>query len=148
MHFFSVLRAWKNQQLKLKKDWTDVHKSCCKDWTVVSFGKAKEKMLNWKHFTLQSAHKCYGRGNAHFVSPCSLFAVSQMTWCCQRFVYSFWSSYILSQHWPQQQNRENRCVCAEVCLCVRIRTEWRDITVLLSGAVCNRLVRDEWGDRV
>lgn len=27
----------------------------------------------------------------------------------------FWSPYILSQHWPEEQNRENECVCARVC---------------------------------
>lgn len=75
MHFFfPVWRAWKNQQLKLKKDWTDVHKSCCKDWTVVSFGKAKEKMLNWKN----SLHKVLTSATAaemHILSARAAFSL-------------------------------------------------------------------------
>lgn len=31
----------------------------------------------------------------------------------------FWSPCILSQHWPEEQNRKNKrvCVCAEMCVC-------------------------------
>lgn len=62
----------------------------------------------------------------------------------------FWSPCILSQHWPEEQNRKNKrvCVCVQKCVCampvcVRIGREWVDITAVLSRAVYDRPATDE-----